>query len=66
MITVAGMTRKLCSFFRQKLATALLDQRNGENDCRKYFMINLHGRMLPNWQGLNQQSPEHIMKTCPY
>ena len=22
--------------------------------------------MLLTWQGLNQQSPEHIMKTCPY
>ena len=35
----------LCTFFRQKLTTALLEWK-GENDHRKYFMINLHERML--------------------
>ena len=30
--------------------TAVLDQRKGENDLRKYFMVNLHERMLPTQQ----------------
>ena len=30
----------LCTFFQQKLTT-------GENDSKKYFMINLHERILP-------------------
>ena len=29
-----------------------LNQRKGENDCRKYFTINLHGRMLPTSAGV--------------
>ena len=36
----------LCTFFRQKLTTALLESAEW-NDRRKYFMINLHERMLP-------------------
>ena len=40
----------LCTFFRQKLTT--LNQRKGENDRRKYFMINLHERMLPTSAGV--------------
>ena len=30
-----------------------LNQRKGENDRRKYFMINLHERMLPTQRGSN-------------
>ena len=42
----------LCTFFRQKLTTALLlNQGKGEDDRRKYFMINLHERMLPTSAG---------------
>ena len=44
----------LCTFFRQKLTTALLESaegrgwpRKGENDRRKYVMINIHEWMLP-------------------
>ena len=40
----------LCTFFRQKLTTAL--QRKEENDRRKYFLINLHERMLPTSAGV--------------
>ena len=29
-----------------------LNQRKGENDRKKYFMINLHERMLPTSAGL--------------
>ena len=38
----------LCTFFRQKLTTALLESAEG----RKYFMINLHERMLPTSAGV--------------
>ena len=30
----------------------ILNQQKGENDCRKYFMINLHERMLPTSVGV--------------
>ena len=42
----------LCTFFRQKLTTALLESAKGENHHRKYFMINLHERMLPTSAGV--------------
>ena len=45
----------MCTFFRQKLTTALLE--SAENDCRKYFMINLHERMLPTLAGVNPRPP---------
>ena len=41
----------LCTFFRQKLTTALLESAR-KNDHRKYFMINLHERMLPTSAGV--------------
>ena len=37
----------LCTFFRRNWQLPFLNQQKGENDCRKYFMINLHKRMLP-------------------
>ena len=37
----------------QKLTTALLELAEGENDRRKYFMINLHERILPFSAGVN-------------
>ena len=36
----------LCTFFRQKLITAFLESAEGRDDRRKYFMINLHERMV--------------------
>ena len=42
----------LCTFFRQKLTTAFLNQRKRENDRRKYFMINFQERMLPTMVGI--------------
>ena len=42
----------MCTFFRQKLTTPFLNQRKGENDRRKYFMINLHERILPTSAGV--------------
>ena len=34
-----------------------LNQQKGENDRRKYFMINLHERMLPTSAGLSPRPP---------
>ena len=36
-------------FFARNWQMPFLHQRKGENDRRKYFMINLHERMLPTW-----------------
>ena len=48
----------LSTFFCQKLTTALLESRKEETARRKYFMINLHERMLPTQQESNQL-PDH-------
>ena len=42
----------LCIFFCKKLQWSFLNQPKGENDRRNYFMINLHGRILPNPAGI--------------
>ena len=55
----------LCIFFRQKLTTALLESRKGENDRRKYFIISLHERMLPSRQKLNPQLPDRLSDARP-
>ena len=47
----------LCTFIRQKRQLPFLNQQKGENDRRKYFMINLHERMLPTSAGLNPRPP---------
>ena len=41
----------LCAFFHQKLTIALLESEE-ENDIRKYFMIDLRGRLLPDLAGI--------------
>ena len=46
----------MCTFFCQKLTTALLESAKGENGCRKYFMINLHERMLPTSAGVEHST----------
>ena len=38
--------------FARNWQLPFLDQRKGENDRRKYFMINLHERMLPTSAGV--------------
>ena len=38
--------------FTRNWQLPFLDQRKGENDRRKYFMINLHERMLPTSVGI--------------
>ena len=42
----------LCTFFRQKLTTAFLNRRKGENDCRKYFMIKSPRKNVADLQGV--------------
>ena len=42
-----------------------LNQGKGENDRRKYFMINHHERMLLTQQGSNPQRPNHQSDTHP-
>ena len=47
----------LCTFFRQKLTTAFLNQRKGENNHRKYFIsISMKECCLPRPR-LNPQPP---------
>ena len=43
----------VCTYFRLWLTTTLLEWFSGreENDCRNYFMINLHKSMGPGWDG---------------
>ena len=42
-----------------------LNQQKGENDRRKYFMINLYKRMLPTRRGLNLQPPDILSDAHP-
>ena len=51
------------TFFHQKLTTALLESAERQNDHRKYFMINLHERMLPTQRGSNTQLPDQLIST---
>ena len=41
----------LCTFFARNWQLPFLNQRKGENDRRKYFMINLIERILPTQRG---------------
>ena len=43
----------------------ILDQCKGENDRRKYIMINLRERMLPTRRGSNPQPPDHQSDAHP-
>ena len=45
--------------FARNWQMPFLNKRKGENDCRKYFMINPHQRMLPTQQGSNAWPPDH-------
>ena len=42
-----------------------LNQRKGENDCRKYFTIYLHERMLLTRREMNQQPLDHQSNVHP-
>ena len=42
-----------------------ISRRLRENDCRKYFMINLHKRIMPIWRGSNPQPPDHQFGAHP-
>ena len=49
--------------FTRNWQMPFLNQRKGENDHRKYFMINLHERMLPAWSNL--LPPDHQSDVHP-
>ena len=40
-------TSTCANSFARNCQLPFLNQRKGKNDCRKYFLINLHERMLP-------------------
>ena len=45
VVKVKQFTRFFCTYFCQKLTTALLES-DGENDCRNYSMIKIHENYL--------------------
>ena len=45
-------SKRLTSIVHRNWQLPFLNQRKGENDRRKYFMINLHERMLPTSAGV--------------
>ena len=52
----SSMVKQYCAHsFTRNRQLPFLNQRTGENDRRKYFVINLHERMLPT----NPQPPDH-------
>ena len=51
--------------FPRNWQLSFLNEQKDENDSRKYFMINLHERMLLTWQGLNPQAPDHQSDAHP-
>ena len=55
-LVLLAINQYLCTFFHQKLS---LNQQKGENDGRKYLMINLHERMLPAQWELNLRPPDY-------
>ena len=52
----SGIKQYLCTFFLQNRQLPFLKQQKGENDCKKYFMINLYERMLPDLAGSEHAS----------
>ena len=61
------MVNQYCAdSFARNWQLPFLNQQKGENDCRKYFMINLHERMLPTWSPVGrriQLSHRYILGT---
>ena len=52
-------------FFLPKLKTALLLSAETENDRIKYFIINLHERLLQDPAGMNQRPPDQQSDALP-
>ena len=50
--TFTGQAQYCAHSFARNWQLPFLNQRKGENDRRKYFMINLHERMLPTSAGV--------------
>ena len=54
------MVNQYCAHsFARNWQLPFLKQQKGEDGRRKYFMINLHDRMLPIQWGSNPQPPDH-------
>ena len=51
------LTSICANSFTRNLQMPFLNQRKGENDRRKYFMINLHERILPTSTGVEPAPP---------
>ena len=52
------MVNQYCAhFFARNWQLSFLNQQKGENDHRKYFMVNLHER-FPTWWESNPQPPD--------
>ena len=48
--------------FTSNLQLPFLNERKGENDHRKFFMINLHERILTTQQGYNLKPPSEALR----
>ena len=48
--------------FARNWKLPFLNQWKGQNDRRKYFVINLHEKMLPAWWGSNLQYGSNVSK----
>ena len=60
------MVNQYCAHsFARNWQLPFLNQQKAENDGRKYFMIDLHKRILLTRWGLNPQPPDHQSDTHP-
>ena len=59
------LTDSCAHSFARHWKMPFLNQRNGEGDRRKYFMINFHEKMLPTRRGSNPQPPDHKSDAHP-
>ena len=64
-LSCKSLTSTCAHSFARNWQLPFLNQRKGENDPRKYFMINLHGRMLPDPAGIEPTTPDHQSDTQP-
>ena len=56
---LSGYNQYCAHSFARNWQLPFLNQQQGENDHRKYFMTNLYERLLPTWWGSNPQPPDH-------
>ena len=61
---ILGRLSPQCTFFHQKLTTALLELAKG-NDCRKYFIIKSPWKNVANPVRIEPQPPDHQSEVHP-